>query len=347
MAITGITGAPGAGKSAATVQLILEAVTAGRKVYVDGIPDLVVSHEVIDSRKWHEPDEVEDGALIVIDEVQRVWRPAGAGSKIPPDIAALETHRHRGLDFIVITQHPSLVHVNVKRLWGRHIHLRDTGITGRWWYETNECGSPESCKNWPVKKPFKLPKQVFDRYKSATVHVKPAKTLPPAVLVGGFALVCLVALVWYAISRISGRVSTEETPPPAAAPATQPAPAPARQAPPAGPPRPILAVGPAVQAREPYAGFGVHLAGTYNRDGRLFSWFTITRAGKAVGVVDQVALGRAGYSVKLLAPCVAVLGFGSLERVAACDAPAPALPPPGAPSPGALEGQALAAAGGG
>src|SRR5256885_16044190 len=74
-------------------------------------------------RSWHET--VPDGSVIIIDEVQRIWRPSGPGQKIPDMIALLETHRHRGLDFYIITQGPNLIHANVRALIGRHVHLRD------------------------------------------------------------------------------------------------------------------------------------------------------------------------------------------------------------------------------
>lgn len=87
--ITLITGAPGAGKTNALVSLLAE-LAEGRALYVSGVPDLAVPHVVLDDpTKWHEV--VEDGAAVVIDEVQRVWRPNR--SKIPDDIAALACTR--------------------------------------------------------------------------------------------------------------------------------------------------------------------------------------------------------------------------------------------------------------
>lgn len=203
--ITLITGAPGSGKSAALVKLLQE-LAQGRTLYVDGIPDLKVDHQPLtDPRRWHL--DVPDGAAVVIDEVQRVWRPAGPGAKVSDDIAALETHRHRGLDFFLVTQGPNLVHRNVRALVGRHVHLRDLGVLGRWWYEWPECSENLAWKSAPIKKRYRLPKKVFDLYKSSSLHVKPIRSFPWALAVMVGALVVTGVLTWKAYGGITDRLS--------------------------------------------------------------------------------------------------------------------------------------------
>lgn len=192
--ITLITGAPGAGKTNALVSLLAE-LAEGRALYVSGVPDLAVPHVGLDDpTKWHEI--VEDGAAVVIDEVQRVWRPNR--SKIPDDIAALETHRHRGIDFFIVTQSPGLVHANVRALIGRHVHLRDTGITGRWWYEWPECADnvTSAWKQAPIKKPYRLDKKAQGLYTSASKHVKPIRSLPASVVLLVVVLLALAGMAW-------------------------------------------------------------------------------------------------------------------------------------------------------
>ena len=204
--ITLITGAPGAGKSAACVELLSE-LSKDRAVYVSGIPDLKINHiELVDPTQWI--NDVPDGSIIVIDEVQRIWRPRGPGSKVPPDIAALETHRHRGLDFYVITQAPRLMDGNIRGLVGRHVHLRDLGLLGRWWYEWPECA--ESCNtSWrqaPIKKRFRLSKAALALYTSASMHIKPVRSVPwmMVVLVLAVILCCFVA--WKSYTIIQARM---------------------------------------------------------------------------------------------------------------------------------------------
>jgi zona occludens toxin len=211
--ITLITGAPGAGKSSALVSLLVE-LAKGREIYANGIPDLKVPHTPLpDPHTW--PDTVPDGAAIVIDEVQNAWRPMGPGQKVPADIAALETHRHRGLDFFIITQGPRLVHSNVRALVGRHVHLRELGVLGRWWYEWPECNDQcaTSWKNAPIKKRYRLNKETFGLYKSASVHVKPIRSFPKMLVVALAAVVGTVGLAYYSYTRIQARIAPPATKP--------------------------------------------------------------------------------------------------------------------------------------
>ncbi|MFY7928800.1 MAG: zonular occludens toxin domain-containing protein [Oligoflexus sp.] len=209
--ITLITGAPGAGKSAAMVDMI-RTLYKDRQCFVSGIPDFQLPHIALDDpTKW--PSEVPDGALIVIDEVQRVWRPVGPTAKVTDDIAMLETHRHRGLDFLLVTQQPGLMRTNVRALVGRHVHLRDLGILGRWWYEWPECNSQLAYKSAPIRKRYSLPKKAFALYKSASLHVKPERSIPPALII---AIACILGasiLALYTWRTLSSKVQgTPETP---------------------------------------------------------------------------------------------------------------------------------------
>ena len=211
--ITLITGAPGAGKTAALVSMLAD-LGKDRAIYVHGIPDLVVPHvQLDDPSTW--PDTVPDGSVIVIDEVQTVWRPTGPGQRLPEHIAKLETHRHRGLDFYIITQGPNLVHSNVRALVGRHVHLRDIGFLGRWWYEWPE--TADNCrtgwKSAPIKKRYKLPKHIFGQYKSASLHVKPVRSFPKVVLVLSLALVAVGYLGWTVFGKVSTKIAPAKVAP--------------------------------------------------------------------------------------------------------------------------------------
>lgn len=232
--ITLITGAPGTGKSAALVSL-LQQLAKGRAIYCNGIPDLKIDHhELADPNKWHE--DVPDGSIIVIDEVQRVWRPRGPGQKVPPDIAALETHRHRGIDFYIVTQGPRLVDSNVRALVGRHVHLRDIGVLGRYWYEWPECNDQcaTAWKNAPIKKRYRLPKAIFSQYKSASEHIKPIRSFPTMLVVMVLALIVTAGLAYRTWGTIAAKINPASaastfattTPSGQIGPSTQPAPVP-------------------------------------------------------------------------------------------------------------------------
>lgn len=203
--LTLLTGAPGSGKSALMVKWMGEAVEKGRPVFVYNVPDLTLPHTVLDPERWH--IDCPDGALVVLDEAQGAWRPAGTAAKVPDHIAKLETHRHHGLDFIIITQHPGLIHGNVRKLIGRHVHLRDLGILGRWWYEWPETGNPERFRDAPHKVRYRLPKAVFGQYKSASLHVKPVRSIPRPLIVLCLVVPLLLFLAWRMYSSIKAKIA--------------------------------------------------------------------------------------------------------------------------------------------
>ncbi|MDD2943635.1 MAG: zonular occludens toxin domain-containing protein, partial [bacterium] len=117
--------------------------------------------------------ESHKGALLVIDECQSYFRPRPAGSQVPDHVAALEVHRHQGLDIWLITQRPGLIDANVRGLCGRHIALRSMAL-GRYKYEWPEVGDIDSkgSRDTAARTRFKLPKHIFNLYKSAEVHTK-------------------------------------------------------------------------------------------------------------------------------------------------------------------------------
>ena len=115
MSLTLVTGVPGSGKTLYTVAVLLtellkstvevngEAVP--RKIFTN-IKNLVLDHTLIDAtnlNNWHE--WVKAGDVVCFDEVQEVWRPRSMGTKVPLCIEKLETHRHLGIDMILLTQH--------------------------------------------------------------------------------------------------------------------------------------------------------------------------------------------------------------------------------------------------
>jgi len=196
--ITLFTGAPGAGKTASMVDF-LSKLPGDRPIYVDGLNGLTLPHTVVDANNWHK--DLPDGAILVVDEVQRVWRPRGSGAKVPDSVAALETHRHRGIDVFVTTQAPRLMDSNVRALVGRHVHIRDTGVLGRYWYEWPETNEALQWKTCVTKKRMSLPKKSFDLYKSASLHTVPVRGVPRALIFGAFAFLLFIGLA-YGVYRI-------------------------------------------------------------------------------------------------------------------------------------------------
>lgn len=214
--ITLITGAPGAGKSSYLVSqlMALRQRSPERPLFVGGVPDLAIDHEVLPPvGEWVEASDsangwrwrFPEGAVLVLDEAQSVFRPRASGAQVPPHVAALEVHRHQGLDVYLCTQAPALIDSNVRRLVGRHVHLRATWA-GRRLLEWSECVDPSSRseRTAAVSRPWRLPRSAFSAYRSASVHVKQSRRIPWQV---GLLVLVLAGLVfggWHVYGRLYG-----------------------------------------------------------------------------------------------------------------------------------------------
>lgn len=210
--ITLITGTPGAGKTALAVAMLLEE-KGTRPLFISGIPELKIDHQQVPPvDEWTEEVPTPEDpnfkkpqftfppqSIIVVDEAQNIYRPRAVSSKVPPYVAAFETHRHTGVDFWLITQHPGLLDSNIRKLVGRHVHIRNTPL-GRYLYEWPECGEPESktSRQLSASRRYKLPKKVFGLYKSATVHLKHRARIPVAFYML-FACLAIAAFIGYRI----------------------------------------------------------------------------------------------------------------------------------------------------
>ena len=229
--ITIITGTPGAGKTLYTIEKLLqplvgtsitytndagEEVTAPRTIYTN-INGLLLDHEKIDGgdnqglRDWHQ--WAKPGAVIVFDEVQRHWQPRANGSKVPDDIQALETHRHMGVDFIIITQNVMLVDRNIHALAGRHLHVRriasmPMAIVYEWDHVSRGLLYAKSL----TKSPWRYSKKVFKLYKSAEVHTKQPRKIPGAVWFILAALLGTAVLGPTTYARLTDRINGGKPP---------------------------------------------------------------------------------------------------------------------------------------
>lgn len=220
MTITVVTGTPGAGKTLYTIEkLILPEIgkvikgidedgnpyEVARKIYTN-VNGLLLEHELIEGggtwdhvsdnwvykgnpeglRNWHQ--WAPKGAIIVFDEVQKVWPKAPNGSKIPPDLQGLDTHRHMGVDFVLITQTVNNVHGHIYGLGGRHLHVRRIGnMKMALVYEWDHISKSLQYSKSIAKSPWRYSKKVFKLYKSSELHTKVKRSTPPliwAVLIG-------------------------------------------------------------------------------------------------------------------------------------------------------------------
>lgn len=215
MSIELLTAVPGGGKTSYAVwHVIKKAVEEGRTVYTIGIPKLTLptielTYDYL--KTWYEQDIVDGlpvlkhldhGALIVVDEVQKLW--PSKGTQASKDIEELSEHRHYGLTFFLMTQSPSLVHKKVLALVNPHYHIvpRWSGRTLYEWPEYRVNTAAGNARRVAVSKPYKLPKQAFKLYHSATQHIVPVTTVPRAVYFFILSIVVTIAIGFYTFQRI-------------------------------------------------------------------------------------------------------------------------------------------------
>ncbi|MFD2297332.1 zonular occludens toxin domain-containing protein [Paracidovorax citrulli] len=238
--ITIITGTPGAGKTLLAIEkLLLPLVGATIKV-PDGdggerevprtiytnITSLLIEHELVETggewiatgnewqfkgneasaRNWHQ--WAKPGSVIVIDEFQKMWPPRANGSKVPPDVQALDTHRHMGVDFVLITQSVMNTDRHTHALGGRHLHVRRVAnMKMAVVYEWDHVSRSLQYSKAITKSPWRYSGKVMKLYRSAEVHTKQPRKLPGLVW---FVLIGLAAVAYFApttIQRINDRVS--------------------------------------------------------------------------------------------------------------------------------------------
>jgi zona occludens toxin len=221
-----MTGVPGSGKTAHVVDLLAhDPQFKGRPLFQMGIPELQIDHQVVPPvAEWVElrpsPEDPSitlpyfvfpENAVIVIDEAQRVFRPRPQGSKVPPEVQAFETHRHTGVDFILITQHPNLIDSNVRKLISRHLHVLVNSF-GRVLLDWPRIGEVDSRtdRDLATRKRYKPPKRVFSLYKSAEAHTVIKRKLPWQFWLAIGCAVAFLGVGYYTVTRISAKTAPKE-----------------------------------------------------------------------------------------------------------------------------------------
>lgn len=113
------------------------------------------------------------GDLIVIDEAQFVMPRGTLGRKPPYWLQAMEIHRHYGVDFLLITQHPQLIDTTVRALVGLHRHVRAVmGSPVCMVYVWDHASNPERYTT-ANKTTFIRRAAHYALFHSAAAHVKP------------------------------------------------------------------------------------------------------------------------------------------------------------------------------
>ena len=229
------TGQPGNGKTAHMMVRLLEdaeKVRTGapdaRPVWASGIDGLnVPGVELLkDPREWNavrpgavctcdDPEVHEDctahvipnGSVIYVDEAWKHFGHLQDASRAPnpPHVLKLAEHRHRGIDFVWTTQMPNQLFPFARGLIGSHTHVvRRFGT--HWvdlftWGELQEDVKSQAKRELANRKSARLPKHVFDKYKSATLHTIKRK-LPFKVMVLPLLVVGAIVIGWIAYQHL-------------------------------------------------------------------------------------------------------------------------------------------------
>jgi hypothetical protein len=201
------TGQPGVGKTLFALKDWRDiAEKDNRPVYYSGIDCNVPGWvELPDATKWQDvayvtaPDgtKTPSKAIIIIDEAQRVFRPRHTGSAVPAHVQALETHRHLGIDLVLLTQHPKLLDSNVRRLVGVHKHyVRVFGSEAANEHQWEECNEdPDKSRADSISKIRAYPKEVYAWYKSAEVHTHKRRIPVRIILLPVLVLVAIASVI--------------------------------------------------------------------------------------------------------------------------------------------------------
>lgn len=212
MAIVLITGLPGHGKTLYTLSKWRKLAEAEKRpVFHNSIPGLTLDWQPHEPTRWF---DLPATSIMVIDECQRVFPVRPRGGEVPEHYRQLETHRHLGLDLVLITQHPTLIDSHVRKLVDRHMHVvRRFGTTSVVIYE-----NPSGVSDYPEKvkrragiivHEWKLDKATYEVYKSAEVHTV-KRRLPLKFYVLCAAVLAFPVLGWLAWGRLHARMAGQD-----------------------------------------------------------------------------------------------------------------------------------------
>lgn len=239
-----ITGQPGNGKTLMAMDLMRqeyernqEAVKAGKEEprrFFSNVAG-VTTEENPDAFPWVEklPDhndwtQLPDGSYVQYDEAHSDGKTPGLerygdlfpstgkpGESNDPRIRAMSTHRHRGFDLVLITQWPNKIHHQVRTLVGKHVHmnramgLQRAGVLS--WTRTQVDPYNEREREKAEEEIWAYPKDLYGKYKSATLHTASYKFRIPRKVWGGLSMVLVAGLVGWVLWVF---VFRSDTPPP-------------------------------------------------------------------------------------------------------------------------------------
>jgi zona occludens toxin (predicted ATPase) len=336
MAVSILTGVPGMGKTAYIVSMLLENEAKGAKarpVFVMGIPELKIDHAKcppVEQWTTQRPDPDDPSlmldyftfppdSIIIIDEAQKIYRNRAATTKVPPVVAALETHRHTGIDIWLLTQKPKQLDTAVREIAGQHIHIRNTMFFGRRlyeWPEYRDVNTEANFKDAAIRK-FSPPKKSFDHYKSSEQHTKQKRRLHSVFYFLPVAVAFTLYNGWGIFSKIFGKTPAEVDPITKMAEVQQKqdtglipvsVPTSDQQSKQVSAPAEII---------HPFSGYDFVIKAQIKSAKYTRTYYEISNGSKSVFMHDQ-ELTELGYNIKQSHECAAFLFFNGASVVATC-----------------------------
>lgn len=118
-----------------------------------------------------------EGSYFVIDEAQLIPIFSEEARKIDPIVHDLTIHRHKGYDFLFITQDPSFVNKYIRKLASLHIHLVnifgwEQSMKLEWTIVQESPNAVRSMSRAENISRWRFPKHIYSLYKSSTIHTR-------------------------------------------------------------------------------------------------------------------------------------------------------------------------------
>jgi len=166
------------------------------------------------------------GSYFVIDEAQLIPIFSDETTKADPIVKELTIHRHKGYDFLFITQEPSFVHKYIRKLASLHIHLVnifgwEQSMKMEWSVVQDSPNAIKSIARAENISRWKFPKHVYNLYKSSTMHTRKKRMPKKLVIFVALAIIFFLIAIFLLfnggtksplISAITGSpITTEET----------------------------------------------------------------------------------------------------------------------------------------
>ncbi|MBB6523895.1 zonular occludens toxin domain-containing protein [Pseudoteredinibacter isoporae] len=211
-----VTGTPGQGKTLNTIKFVNESKQfKDRPIYYFGIKDLDESFgwvELTEEEAFKWP-ELPSGSVIIFDEAYNIFPVRHASKKPPEHVKKLATHRHQGMDIILINQKISgQVDPFIKGLINEHHHydriFGSSAVNRFVWARC--CDNPNSPSERKSANTVlcKLDKTYFGKYHSADQHTHTTQYPKGRIALLLGAIVLCISMVYYAYAQLSPQPPT-------------------------------------------------------------------------------------------------------------------------------------------